>query len=88
MPLGKRVVIPVRFSEPMAAAIDEARGETPRSVWIEEAVAARLGGPAEVPAASDPVEAVQPSPAKKNCKHGRMRMTKGVCPDCGEWVSK
>lgn len=41
-PEGKRVVIPVRVSEPKAAAIDKARGGTPRSVWIEQAIDAAL----------------------------------------------
>lgn len=43
--MGKRVVIPVRVSEPMRDAIDAARGDTPRSVWVEEAIAAKLGAP-------------------------------------------
>lgn len=37
-PEGKRIVIPVRVSEPKAAEIDKARGETPRSVWVERAI--------------------------------------------------
>ena len=41
-PEGKRVVIPVRVSEPKAAAIDKARGETARSVWVEAAIDERL----------------------------------------------
>lgn len=41
-PEGKRVVIPVRVSEPKAAAIDKARGETARSVWVETAIDERL----------------------------------------------
>jgi Recombination endonuclease VII len=28
----------------------------------------------------------QPKPAR-NCKHRNMRMSKGVCPDCKDWVS-
>lgn len=41
-PEGKRVVIPVRVSEPKAEAIDLARGDTPRSVWVEQAIDAAL----------------------------------------------
>jgi hypothetical protein len=41
-PEGKRVVIPVRVSEPKAEAIDKARGDTPRSVWVERAIDAFL----------------------------------------------
>lgn len=124
LPLGKRVVIPVRVSEPMRDAIDAARGEVPRSAWIEEAVAARLAGPAPplrapgavrkaaarqaevqapraaagtvtflepggVPVASEPVPEVPAAKrGPKNCKHPNMRLSKGVCPDCSEWVSK
>lgn len=32
----------VRVTEATAKAVDEARGETSRAVWIEEAIAARL----------------------------------------------
>jgi hypothetical protein len=28
----------------------------------------------------------QPEPARQNCKHRNMRMTKGVCPDCHQPV--
>lgn len=125
MPLGKRVVIPVRVSEPMRDAIDAARGEMPRSAWIEEAVASRLAEPAPplhapgtvrgaaagqaevqappraaagtvtflepggVPVASEPVPKVPAARrGPKNCRHPNMRLSKGVCPDCSEWVSK
>lgn len=30
----------------------------------------------------------QPQPAGKNCKHKNMRLSKGSCPDCGDWVTK
>ena len=29
----------------------------------------------------------EPSRKPRNCKHTNMRMRKGVCPDCQEWVS-
>ena len=30
----------------------------------------------------------QPERAGKNCKHRGMKLGKGVCPDCKEWVTK
>ena len=30
----------------------------------------------------------QPQQAGKNCKHRGMKLGKGVCPDCKEWVTK
>lgn len=60
-PLGKRVVIPVRVSEPMAEAVDKARGDTARSVWVEEAIAARLAVEAKPPSSRRPsVSATSP----------------------------
>lgn len=29
-----------------------------------------------------------PPLAGKNCKHKNMKLSKGVCPDCSEWVTK
>jgi len=101
-PEGKRIVLPVRVSEPKAAAIDAARGETPRSVWIEGAIDAYLAGsrgqgsrpksvylnPNPVYVNDAPDEVAEAHARKpKNCKHSSMRIRKGVCPDCGEWVS-
>ena len=37
---GKRVVIPVRVSEPMAAELDKARGELTRSAWVRAVLGA------------------------------------------------
>ena len=48
-PDGKRRVIPVRVSEPKFAAIEAARGETARSVWVEAAIDAYLSPPAVRP---------------------------------------
>jgi hypothetical protein len=97
-PEGKRVVIPVRVSEPKAAAIDAARGETPRSVWVEAAIDACLaGGPRPLRTTSKGREKVtlteratfgdpEPERTPKNCKHPRVH-GKGVCPDCHGWVA-
>jgi hypothetical protein len=41
-----------------------------------------------VDAAPAAAEGEQPEPASKNCRHPNMRMSKGVCPDCNEWVTK
>ena len=41
-PEGKRVVIPVRVSEPLAAGLDKARGELTRSAWVRGVLAAYL----------------------------------------------
>ena len=41
-PEGKRVVIPVRVSEPMAAELDKARGELTRSSWLRAVAGAYL----------------------------------------------
>jgi hypothetical protein len=30
----------------------------------------------------------QPQPAGRNCKHRNMKLGKGVCPDCNEWVTR
>jgi hypothetical protein len=30
----------------------------------------------------------QPQPSGKNCAHRNMRLSKGSCPDCGEWVTR
>jgi hypothetical protein len=34
------------------------------------------------------VEDEQPPAAGKNCKHKNMKLGKGVCPDCNEWVTR
>ena len=130
---GKRVSIGLKVSEAKAKAVDAARGETPRALWLEALVDAALGdGPAsaaategrEIPpvrarthtppkrssealeAAPDRVEEVRtlaeatgaplvraseldpPAPRPKGkCGHSSMRIRKGICPDCGEWVT-
>jgi len=50
-PDGKRVPMSTRFSEPEAAAIDAARGNTDRSVWLREVAlaAARSSGRKPLP---------------------------------------
>ena len=61
-PEGKRVVIPVRVSEPKAAAINEARGDTPRSVWVERAIDAYLLAAMGGQASTGPELAHSPQP--------------------------
>lgn len=43
-PEGKRVTICVKVSEPLAAAIDSARGDASRSAWVRDAISGRLTG--------------------------------------------
>ena len=35
-----------------------------------------------------PDETPEPARKKRACKHPNMRMAKGVCPDCHEWVTR
>ena len=35
-----------------------------------------------------PDETPEPARKKRTCKHPNMKMVKGVCPDCHEWVTK
>ena len=102
-PEGKRVTMGVKFSEPEAEAIDAARGNVNRSEWLRTAALAALGrqppgapptmppaGPPPRPRrAAAPVRFREPEPERtpKNCKHPNMRVSKGVCPDCCEWVA-
>jgi len=79
-PEGKRVVIPVRVSEPKAAAIDAARGDTARSVWVEGAIDAEL---ARLDAASRPAPAVRQG-KPDDCPHPKARVIKGFCYACGK----
>ena len=48
-------------------------------------MANRVANPA--PAVFVAAEEPRPQRAGKSCKHKNMRMSKGVCPDCQEWVS-
>lgn len=50
----------------------------------------RLDGLADPPPPPPPpVAALEDPPQQaRNCKHRNMRMSKGVCPDCQEWVTK
>ena len=63
-PGGKRKVIPVRVSEPKFAAIEAARGETPRSVWVEAAIDAYLSPPGRELAARPVTVYVNAAPAE------------------------
>ena len=96
-PDGRRVPVTTRFSEPEAAEIDAARGDIDRSAWVRSAslAVARRAQPAPPRKPAARSEAVyvntdtpEPERKPKNCKHPNMRMSKGVCPDCQEWVTK
>ena len=113
-PEGKRVVIPVRVSEPMAAELDKARGDLDRSAWVRGVLSAYLAAAASGQADTVPelehgrvpvyvhpepapmqvyayTAAPEPSPEperKRSCTHKRMRISKGVCPDFQDWVSR
>ena len=86
-PEGKRVVIPVRVSEPKAAAIDKARGETPRSVWVEAAIDERLErlGQAEYEHQMAAARRLE-SRDRTGCPHPKARINKGLCGACGTYV--
>jgi hypothetical protein len=54
---------------------------------LSEYRARRSGNHPSAPVFLAAAEDEQPEPARRNCKHRNMRMSKGVCPDCKEWVS-
>jgi hypothetical protein len=89
-PEGKRVVIPVRVSEPKAEAIDKARGETPRSVWVEGAIDAELsrfdrdGQPVASTAHTDVGTGAAEPASEAPCEH---RIPPGsFCTRCGRLI--
>ena len=61
-PEGKRVVIPVRVSEPLAADLDRARGELTRSAWVRGVLSAYLAadGGGQVSTVHEPAHSPQP----------------------------
>lgn len=97
-PDGHRIPVTIKLSEPEAAEIDAARGDTERIPWMREAILAAARGaagngnpgvpetgnrsPGKTPDRGGPRETAKP------CKHRNMRMSKGICPDCQTWVVK
>lgn len=81
-----------RFSEPEAAEIDAARGNTDRSVWLREAALAYLGRAQEMilpggapptmpPAGPPPRTSKAAAPSAASCPH---RLNPGAwCKICG-----
>lgn len=96
---GKRVVIPVRVSDPKKAAIDAARGDTPASVWVEAAIDAALAADAAPspgrtrPACTEPppVKPASPGPLPQpstgqRCTHSGTRVIGGYCKHCDHLI--
>ena len=94
---SKRVTIGAKLSASEAAAVEAARGGLTRSAWVRLAVLAALAGPPEqrreverpALARRQPEPRATPPAARRkgDCAHPNMRVGKGVCPDCHEWVS-
>jgi hypothetical protein len=81
-PDGKRVLMAAKVSEPVAAAVDAARGMQTRSAWIQDAIAAKLAGEVKT-APAVPARAVS---APYVCPHPKARVIKGRCWACGASV--
>ena len=97
---GRREVIAVRVSEPMAAQIDAVRGKVSRSEWMRAAAEAALSGsvsavrepprpaPVRRPAAKP---AVLPATVAGDGKHAghhvtaNGRNTRAFCETCKRW---
>jgi len=94
----KRAPVRVRLREPDHIWLLEHATETGRPInaILADALTAyraNLSGPttqAEPPPPPEVVEdAITTLEARpRNCKHHRMRMSKGVCPDCHQWATK
>ena len=93
---GRRELVSARVSEAKLAAIDAARGETPRSVWVQAAIDAYLSPPAPVaalipdtspvpvygyPADSVPAESVYGN-VEPPCRHPAGAVEAGECGIC------
>ena len=61
----------------LGAVVDEALADLRAKRTVNHVV-----DPAPVAAEDE-----QPEPGRRNCKHRNMKLSKGVCPDCQEWVS-
>ncbi len=78
-----RIPITVRLPEPIAAAVDAARGGQTRTAWVEEAIYAALAEAKQaVPTASRKREAGDTCPP-----HPKGRVIKGFCYRCGSLVT-
>lgn len=69
---ARTVKVTLRLTPSEAALVDAARGTAERAAWMRQAVLAAAG----------------PAPKRKagNCRHEGLRLTKGICPDCGTWA--
>jgi hypothetical protein len=88
---ARNKAISMRFSETEAAEIDAARGAVSRSEFLRTAclaVARRGQGKPVRLIDVPPKTTLLPPRIPKNCRHVGMRLSKGVCPDCSEWVVK
>jgi hypothetical protein len=97
-PDGRRVIVPVRLSEADATALDAARGTTPRSEWVAQAIRARLQAGRSAAAKSRSPRAARPRPAPTATELANERArdlrgsgevphrcpVKGWCSVCGE----
>lgn len=76
---NKRVIIPVRVPEDVAAKIDSARGGQSRSAWITDLIDAALGETAPQKKTYDTLKE-----RRSGCPHPRARVIKGFCYACGK----
>jgi hypothetical protein len=82
VPAGQREAVPADTAVPTdgpAVPTAEAVAGTARTQRRERPAPS-------APPAADPVPGVAGEPRKGSCKHPNMRIRKGVCPDCYEWV--
>ena len=75
-----------RHGQTMTAIVE--RGAAAELDRLDGIATATGGYTQPEPAPVIAAEVEEPEPARKNCKHANMRMSKGVCPDCKDWVVK
>ena len=82
--LGVRVDAELRdWGKAEAERRDQSFGDFVAGLFVDERerVANHVVDPIFVAAEDE-----QPEPARRNCKHRNMKLGKGVCPDCKDWV--
>jgi len=97
LPEGKRNVIGLKVSDAKFQAVEAARGDLDRAVWVEAAIDAALGLdslPPRIPAPAAVRKAVKrgagavtvPAATRQRCAHPGTRLIGGFCRECDHLI--